>query len=169
MPDLIGVESGDAQAELGVLGVRVVIIELPTTMVPKGHVFSHAPGPGSPIVAGDEVTLNVSSGPPDTASARINTVTISGSSYAASFETFAFEPAVGSQHVRFFFDTVPPTQAGVPGSGPWVVHGGPSPFTGYATSQRPPEATRMCIIVASADHTVQSGSGNCVALPAATP
>jgi hypothetical protein len=67
--------------------------------------------------------------------------------------------------VHFFFDTVSQADAGVPGSGPWKLYAGPSPFKGYKLSDRPNGAERMCILVANPDHSVIKGTGNCVALP----
>jgi hypothetical protein len=69
------------------------------------------------------------------------------------------------QHVHFFFNTVPPAQAGVPGSGPWYAYGGSSPFIGYGIADRPPAATQMCILVANPDHSVIQNTGNCFNLP----
>jgi uncharacterized repeat protein (TIGR01451 family) len=97
--------------------------------------------------------------------ANITGITIDGSQYAATFETFGFTPDVMDTHVHFFFDTVPPDQAGVPGSGPWIIYGGPSPFTGYGPADRPDGASQLCILVANHDHTVIQGSGNCYPLP----
>jgi hypothetical protein len=68
-------------------------------------------------------------------------------------------------HVHFFFNTVPPQQAGMPGSGPWILYGGPRPFTGYKVTDRPSGATQMCALVANPDHSIRLNSGNCVALP----
>ena len=68
-------------------------------------------------------------------------------------------------HVHFFFDTVPPTKAGMPAKGPWYVYAGPIPFKGYKVSDRPAKATQMCILVANPDHSVIQKTGNCVDLP----
>lgn len=68
-------------------------------------------------------------------------------------------------HVHFFFNTVPPSQAGLPGSGPWYVWGGPRPFNGYSLSDKPADATQMCALAANPNHTVVPNSGNCVDLP----
>ena len=68
-------------------------------------------------------------------------------------------------HIHFFFDTVPPEQAGVPGSGPWILYGGPRPFTGYGVGDRPGGANYMCALVANPDHSVIANSGNCWGLP----
>jgi hypothetical protein len=108
--------------------------------------------------------------PPDD-TARINSVAVQDGRYVVDFETFGFEPLVPGQHVHFFFDSVPPEEAGVPASGPWQIYpigpGKPntSPFTLYTVDQRPEDATQMCILVANEDHSVNQGTGNCVDLP----
>lgn len=100
-----------------------------------------------------------------TYAAAITDVALQHDRFAVYFETSGYEPRLPGQHVHFFFDTVPPEQAGVPGAGPWYAYGGPSPFTGYGLADRPPGATRMCVLVANPDHSVQLGTGNCFALP----
>jgi hypothetical protein len=60
---------------------------------------------------------------------------------------------------------VPPDQAGSPGKGPWILYGGPRPFSDYKTSDRPQNASQMCILVANPNHSVQPNSGNCLPLP----
>jgi serine/threonine-protein kinase len=106
--------------------------------------------------------------PPGIPYVRINDITIDDQSqYVVEYETFEFIEEISSTtlHVHFFFDTVPPEQAGVPGSGPWILYGGPRPFTGYTTFAKPAEATEMCALVANPDHSVQAGSGMCFKLP----
>jgi hypothetical protein len=106
--------------------------------------------------------------PPGIPYARINEITIDDQSqYVVEYETFEFTEQISSTtlHVHFFFDTVPPEQAGVPGSGPWILYGGPRPFTGYTVFAKPAEATEMCILVANPDHSIQMGSGMCFLLP----
>jgi hypothetical protein len=103
--------------------------------------------------------------------ARISGIAVQDGRYIVDFETFGFEPLVPGQHVHFFFNTVPPEQAGTPGSGPWQIYptgpGQPntSPFTLYTVNQRPADATQLCILVANQDHSVNPGTGNCVDLP----
>jgi hypothetical protein len=103
--------------------------------------------------------------------ARINAISVQDGRYIADFETFGFEPMMPGQHVHFFFNSVSPEEAGVPGSGPWQIYptgpGEPntSPFTLYSVDQRPEGATQMCILVANEDHSVNQGTGNCVDLP----
>jgi hypothetical protein len=97
---------------------------------------------------------------------RINEIAIDDQGrYVVAYETFEYTEQLPGMHVHFFFDTVPPEQAGVPGSGPWILYGGPRPFTGYRVSDRPSAASQMCALVANADHSVHLNSGNCVDLP----
>ncbi len=99
-----------------------------------------------------------------TAFSRINSIVLSGNVYSVSFDVGGF-PYGPNEHVHFFFNTVPASQAGTPGSGPWILYRGGSPFTGYGPGQKPAGATQMCILVANPDHSIRLGSGNCVALP----
>jgi hypothetical protein len=82
-----------------------------------------------------------------------------------NYEVAGYTPALPGRHLHFFFDTVPPTKAGVPGAGPWIIYAGPVPFTGWKVSDRPNGATQMCVLVANSDHSVVQGTGNCVDLP----
>jgi hypothetical protein len=103
--------------------------------------------------------------------ARINTISVQNGRYVVDFETFGFTPQLPGQHVHFFFDSVPPEQAGMPGSGPWQLYPaaagqpGSSPFTLLTVASRPANAAQMCILVANPNHSVIQGTGNCVALP----
>jgi serine/threonine-protein kinase len=97
--------------------------------------------------------------------ARINGIDLVAGRYIVAFETQGFTYGLPGNHVHFFWNTVPVAQAGVPGNGPWAVYGGPSPFQGYAASQRPGGATELCILVANPDHSVRPGTGNCYPLP----
>lgn len=103
---------------------------------------------------------------PPTPYVLIKAITIDQSNqYVVEYETFGYTEQLPGMHVHFFFNTVPPEQAGVPGSGPWILYGGPRPFTQYTVHDRPAEATQMCALVANADHSVQLNTGNCVDLP----
>jgi hypothetical protein len=103
---------------------------------------------------------------PTTDYAQITGITLNDNyQYVVDFETHGFTPQLPGQHVHFFFNTVPPSQAGMPGTGPWFVYGGSSPFTGYGDTHKPPFATEMCVLVANANHSVQPNSGNCFRLP----
>ena len=104
--------------------------------------------------------------PPGITFARIDSITIDDQNrYVVNYETFEFTEKLPGMHVHFFFNTVSPENAGVPGSGPWILYGGPRPFTGYRVSDKPAAATQMCILVANPNHSVQANSGNCVDLP----
>ncbi len=101
--------------------------------------------------------------------ARINQITLDENfNFVVAFDTFNFTPVLPGVHLHFFFDTVSPENAGMPGSGPWKIYGGTSPFTGYHFDERPfgPDgAEEMCVLVANADHSVRQNTGNCVKLP----
>lgn len=104
--------------------------------------------------------------PPTFDYARITGITLdSNYNYQVKFETSGFTPQLPGQHLHFFFNTVSPDQAGVPGSGPWKIYGSSSPFTGYRDTDKPPFATEMCVLVANPNHSVQANSGNCYRLP----
>lgn len=96
--------------------------------------------------------------------AAITGITVAGSFYEVQFTTTGFVPSLSSQHLHFFWDTVPPDQAGSPGSGPWIVHDSSQLFR-TAVAMKPPAAEKLCVLVANPDHTVIPGTGNCHALP----
>lgn len=103
---------------------------------------------------------------PETPYVVISGISLEGDSYSVDFEMFNTNE--DGQHVHMFFNTVPPEEAGSPGSGPWKLTGGPygtSPFTGYGPANRPANATQMCALIAHPNHTVIPDSGNCVDLP----
>jgi len=104
--------------------------------------------------------------PPGVPFARIKSITVDNQqNYVVDYETFEYTENLPGSHVHFFFNTVPPENAGRPSTGPWILYGGPRPFTGYRVADRPQGATQMCILVANPDHSVQPDSGNCVDLP----
>jgi hypothetical protein len=99
---------------------------------------------------------------------QITSITAEAGSYMVNYETSGFTECPETQdcmHVHIFFNTVPLEEAVVPGEGPWELYYGPSPFTGYRVADRPAGASQMCILVANADHTGYTDSGNCVDLP----
>jgi eukaryotic-like serine/threonine-protein kinase len=106
---------------------------------------------------------------PTTASAdpavRITRIDLSGDRYAVYYETIGYTPNNASLHIHFFFNTVPPANAGNPGSGPWKLYDLPVPFMDYGPADRPDGATQMCALVANHDHSIRLGTGNCVGLP----
>lgn len=95
----------------------------------------------------------------------ITGIRVEGNLYAVDYDVHNF---TDSLHVHIFFNTVPPEQAGSPGSGPWKLtwgsYGDP-PFTQYTIANRPANATQMCALVANSNHSIQLNTGNCVDLP----
>ena len=97
---------------------------------------------------------------------RITGITVdNGGYYEVNYETTGYTEQLPGQHVHFYFDTVPEAQAGSPGSGPWILYGGPRPFREYTEFDRPAAAAAMCARVANPDHSIIYGSGNCYPLP----
>jgi len=97
---------------------------------------------------------------------RINVITVNDQKrYVVDYETFEFTETLPGTHVHFFFNTVSVANAGAPGLGPWKLYGGPRPFTDYGTSNRPTNASELCVLVANSDHSVIADSGNCFPLP----
>jgi hypothetical protein len=90
---------------------------------------------------------------------------VSGEQYLVDFTTGGFVPAMGGQHVHFFWDTVAPEAAGEPDGGPYAAYAGPSPFTGFGRATRPEGATAICVTVANVDHSVVAGTASCTPLP----
>lgn len=107
--------------------------------------------------------------PTPAAYVRINQIMLDETfNFVVAYDTFNFTPTLPGVHLHFFFDTVSPENAGAPGSGPWKIYGGSSPFTEYHFNERPfgpYGAEKMCVLVANADHSVRLGTGNCVKLP----
>jgi actin-like ATPase involved in cell morphogenesis len=98
--------------------------------------------------------------------AEITSIVLEGSTYVVSYDTTNYTEELPGFHVHFFWNTVPPTEAGVPAPGSnWFVYGGPRPFQGWTTADRPADATQMCVLVARPDHSVIQDTGNCVELP----
>jgi hypothetical protein len=85
--------------------------------------------------------------------------------YVADYVTQGFTEQLPGMHLHFFFNSVPPEEVGLNGGGNRLMYGGPSPFTGYASTDRPAEATQLCALVTNPDHSVILGSGNCMPLP----
>jgi hypothetical protein len=99
-------------------------------------------------------------------SVRINQITLNTQGrYVVDFVTSGFIPALPGTHIHFFFNTFTADQVGGPVGGNRQMYGGASPFTGYAATNRPAEATQMCALVAAPDHSVILNSGNCFQLP----
>ncbi|MGV0577948.1 Stk1 family PASTA domain-containing Ser/Thr kinase [Mycolicibacterium elephantis] len=63
VPDVSGQVSADAIAELQNRGFKIRTQQQPDSEVPPDHVISTEPGANSSVAAGDEVTINVSTGP----------------------------------------------------------------------------------------------------------
>ena len=179
-----------AIAAVVALVLVVVIAAGAFAFLPRGGSTGGSPSPGSSAVGGASLPASPSiaiSPSPSAASlapaspsptpvptptptpagkqARILGITVSGGRYVVDYQVYGYTQKLPGEHVHFFFDTVKPTQAGMPGKGPWYVYAGPIPFKGYKLTDRPTGATQMCILYAHPDHSVVQNTGNCVDLP----
>jgi serine/threonine protein kinase len=132
---------------------------LPPTLVPSAT-LTLPPTLTPTITLTPTVTV-----PPGILYVRINSIEVREGRYVVEYETFEYQEVLPGMHVHFFWDTVSQENAGSPGSGPWKLYGGPRPFDQYRVSDRPPNATKMCALVANANHSIQMNSGNCFDLP----
>jgi actin-like ATPase involved in cell morphogenesis len=136
--------------------------------IPAGSAASQPPASAIPSAVAASPTPTPVPTPTPTPSgeqARILSIKVSGGRYVVDYQVFGYKQQLPGKHVHFFFDTVPSTQAGMPGKGPWYVYAGPIPFKGYKLSDKPAKATQMCILFANPDHSVVQNTGNCVDLP----
>ena len=152
----------------------VVASDTPTPTLTSTPTILPTPSPTSPPTTTPTITQSPTPTiPVGVPYSRINDITVNDKGlYVVDYETFEYTEKLPGQHVHFFFNTVSQEQAGKPGNGPSELYGGPRPFEGYRTSDRPAAATQMCIRVANSDHSIQLDSGNCFILPdvnAATP
>lgn len=122
----------------------------------------------SPVVTPSPTPVPTPTPTPSGLAARIKGITIKNDQYSVDFEVFHFTPdKLRGRHVHFFFDTIPPAEAGRPANdNNWILYDVPVPFESYGVDDKPSGATKMCILVANSAHEVSLGTGNCVELPA---
>ena len=111
------------------------------------------------------VTPTPTTTPPPEPYVLITDISIEGSSYVVEYETFGYTEELPGMHIHFYYDTVPESEAGSPGNGPWILYGGPRPFQGYTVGSRPAAASQMCARVANPNHSIIPDTGNCFDLP----
>ena len=136
-------------------------------------------------VPGESTAAPVTEGPATTAPGacppgdshlciQINSVAADGDSLVIDWTPINFEPSVGDHHAHFFYNTVLPTEAGTNaalfGATPkiWELTDA-RPFRSareMLLSNKPPEATQVCVTVADKDHGVVDPTiYQCVPLP----
>jgi actin-like ATPase involved in cell morphogenesis len=106
--------------------------------------------------------------------AFIDDISRDGDTMVVRYDTVGYEPhqnaGPDSRHVHFYFDTVPPAQAGVPADpSNWVAwgleEGGGDYVYSFPVSDIPPEASQLCASVANVDHALDGVNFQCVRLP----
>jgi len=141
-----------------------------------------------PTTAGDG-GAEVASPPCESVSGRCAFITdlrLEENRYVGDYTVVGFEPVIfepgtkgveSDHHVHFYFDTVGESGGGTNGSPPgiWEVWdrdsgGGELVFDAFTLANQSVRggdgATQICASVADSVHGIESGSGNCVALPA---
>jgi serine/threonine-protein kinase len=137
-----------------------VAIAMVAVVVALGRSKSGPPAsPGSPL----------NSAATGAATVRIDRVTRQGDAFLVFYSAQNFVPRLeaGNRHIHLFWNTVEPENAGANGRPPkpYAVYAGPVPFRGFKVADRPPDATQVCALVADDSNSVESGTGNCAALP----
>ena len=144
------------------------VVPIVDTVVPTSTV---TPEPTATVPPPTEIPTDTAIPPtptPETPYVVLTDIRLENNTFVVDFEMHNVPPDQPQMHVHMFFNTVPPDQAGSPGSGPWKLIGGPygdSPFTLYGPANKPADATQMCGLIANPNHTVQPNSGNCLDLP----
>jgi len=144
------------------------VVPIVDTAVPTSTV---TPEPTATVPPPTEIPTDTAIPPtptPETPYVVLMDIRLENNTYVVDFEMHNVPPDQPQIHVHMFFNTVPPDQAGSPGSGPWKLIGGPygdSPFTLYGPANKPADATQMCGLIANPNHTVVPNSGNCLELP----
>lgn len=134
----------------------------PTTIAPTAV----APTTVAPTAIPTTAPIVVPTTAPAGKSVSITGISIdSNQQYLIDYTTNGYTPNLSSDHIHFYFNTISEINAGQPGSGPWQIYGGPSPFSQYNVANKPAAATQLCAIVANPDHSIIVGSGNCFNIP----
>jgi hypothetical protein len=163
-----GQETPQAAAPAGVAGASATPQASPTALGSLSP--SSAQSPPSTAPAGG-AAATATPAPAEPTPAPAGSVTITGiqvdsqGNYVVDFAVVGYAPAIPGTHIHFYFNTFTVDQIGIGGDANRRAWGAPSPFIGYATTDRPDAATQLCAIVANPDHSVRVGSGNCFTLP----
>jgi hypothetical protein len=161
-PDDAGISS-IASATLPVIAAASENDPTPTETSAPTSTKTHTPPPTNTPAPTNTPTITLT--PTPELFVLIRSITIENNAYVVDYETFGYTEKLPGMHVHFFFDTVAPENAGMPGSGPWKLYGGPRPFKEYLVNNRPLQALQMCALVANANHSVIKNSGTCMELP----
>ena len=145
-------------------GLAAADTPTPTIPVPSATIEPTATETLAPTNTAEPTFTPTATDPPGPY-VRINEIRLENGTYIVEYDTFGYTEVLPGTHIHFFFDTVPPEQAGYPGGGPWYLWGGPRPFDKYTVSDRPAAATQMCALQANPNHSVNYNTGNCVDLP----
>jgi len=103
---------------------------------------------------GWRINVNPDAQQPSAPTATITQATLSTTGLSVAFSTNNYSNTPGGVHTHFYFDTEANTAVN-------KMYSGASPYV-IPSASIPQNATKICAIVANADHTVIADSGNCV-------
>ena len=148
----------------GAIIAVALIIGIVVMLSSRGDDTSNGGDTGADAAEPDALAAGDSSTPPETVA--ITDIGVADGRFIVDYETFGYTEDMLSLHVHFYWNDIREYEAGMgPYEQDWFVWAGPRPFDGYLVGDRPPGATEMCAVVANPDHTVLTGTGNCMALP----
>jgi len=172
-------DGGDASATTTVGSTATTVAPATTTV---GATVASAPdGAGAGVPATTAVTTTTAPAgcsAPAGRCVRIDSITTDGDDFVVAYTTVGFDADLDggptSQHIHFFYDSIPLEQAGLPaGTGDWAVwdtdQAGDNVFRGderFRPSAVPAGATAICAVPATAGHTIDPGAvPSCAELP----
>jgi hypothetical protein len=154
-----------AQADLSATAEAAAAVAEQTSIAVTARAATAAASVPSPTATYPPVATPTLAPTPSGPYVQITRITLNNNIYEVYYEPSGYTPVLPGMHIHFFYNTVPPENAGSPGSGPWELYAGPMPFTRYTTSNRPSAATQICALVANPNHSVIAESGNCMDIP----
>jgi actin-like ATPase involved in cell morphogenesis len=164
------------------IGVIVLLVAAAAViaLVAVGGGDDDASGTDPTTTIASETTTTTEVVPDCTASSGrcvfLDPITVEDDHFVLEYTPVGFTPKIddndpATHHIHFFYDTVPMSQAGSPGSGPWVLwdfdENGEPFFRGYKIDEKPAGATSICAVVATNGHALDPGTvASCRPLPA---
>ena len=171
-------DGGVASATTTVGSTAPTVARATTTIGSSGA--STPDGAGAPTTTAATSTTTAPAGcsAPAGRCVRIDSIATDGDDFVVAYTTVGFdadlEGGPTSQHIHFFYDSVPLERAGLPaGTGEWAVwdtdQTGENVFRGderFRPSAVPAGATALCAVPATAGHTIDPGAvPSCAELP----
>jgi hypothetical protein len=130
---------------------------------------------GAPTSSGAATATTPPCTVPSGRCAFVDSITIEGDHFVVAYTPVGYVPDIdggrNSHHIHFYFDNIPASQAGHPGSGPWELWdfdpNGKALFPNFKRAAVPSGATSICAVVATNEHALDPGTvPSCRPIPA---